>query len=135
MAEILRYAMENETMRDVLTAYKYTTASTPQHPEGIELTSTMFSRMYGDEPECAFIIAGKTGYTLEAHHCLASLAVKCDEGESEDTIYSRRGDYILVTIGSPTKWGAVFDAIDIYTSASTGKGISNGVISRLTDKY
>ena len=135
MAEILRYAMENETMRAVLTTYQYTTSVTPEHPEGIELTSTMFSRMYGDEPECAFIIAGKTGYTLEANHCLASLAVKCEEGESEDAIYSRKGDFILVTVGSPTKWGAVFDAIDIYTSASTGKGISDGVISRLTDKY
>ena len=135
MAEILRYAMENETMREVLTTYQYTTSSTPEHPEGIELTSTMFSRMYGDEPENAFIIAGKTGYTLEAHHCLASFAVKCEEGESEDAIYSRKGDYILVTVGSPTKWGAVFDAIDIYTSASTGKGISDGVIGRLTNKY
>ena len=135
MAEILRYAMENETMREVLTTYQYTTSSTPEHPDGIELTSTMFSRMYGDEPENAFIIAGKTGYTLEAHHCLASFAVKCEEGESEDSIYSRKGDYILVTVGSPTKWGAVFDAIDIYTSASTGKGISDGVIGRLTNKY
>lgn len=135
MAEILRYAMENETMREVLTTYQYTTSSTPEHPEGIELTSTMFSRMYGDEPESAFIIAGKTGYTLEACHCLASFAVKCEEGESEDAIYSRKGDYILVTVGSPTKWGAVFDAIDIYTSASTGKGISDGVIGRLTNKY
>ncbi len=135
MAEILRYAMENEIMREVLTTYQYTTSNTPEHPEGIELTSTMFSRMYGDEPENAFIIAGKTGYTLEAHHCLASFAIKCEENESEDDIYSRKGDYILVTIGSPTKWGAVFDAIDIYTSASTGKGISNGVVNRLSNKY
>ena len=135
MAEILRYAMENDTMREVLTTYQYTTSKTPEHPEGIELTSTMFSRMYGDEPENAFIIAGKTGYTLEACHCLASLAVKCEEDETEDAIYSRKGDYILVTVGSPTKWGAVFDAIDIYTSASTGKGISDGVIGRLTNKY
>ena len=65
MAEILRYAMENEIMREVLTTYQYTTSATPEHPEGIELTSTMFSRMYGDEPENAFIIAGKTGYTLD----------------------------------------------------------------------
>ncbi len=135
MAEILRYAMENDTMRDVLTTYQYTTSFTPQHPDGIELTSTMFSRMYGDEPENAFIIAGKTGYTLEACHCLASFAVKCEEWESEEDIYNRSGDYILVTVGSPTKWGAVFDAIDIYTASSTGKGISNGVLNKLTNKY
>ncbi len=135
MAEILRYAMGNEIMREVLTTYQYTTSDTPEHPEGIELTSTMFSRMYGDEPENAFIIAGKTGYTLEAHHCLASFAIKCEEGEREDVIYGRKGDYILVTVGSPTKWGAVFDAIDIYTSASTGNGISNGVGGRLSNKY
>ena len=29
---------------------KTTTSSTEKHPEGVELTSTMFSRVHGDEP-------------------------------------------------------------------------------------
>ncbi len=48
-----------------------TTAST-----GIQLTSTMFSRMYGNEVEGVSIKAGKTGYTDQAHNCLVNYAEK-----------------------------------------------------------
>jgi len=116
IAMILRYAMNDELMRKILMTYQHTTASTEQHPEGILLTDTMFSRMYGNEPESAFILGGKTGYTNEAKNCLASFAVRCVEGESEDVTYSREPDMLLVTVGSVNKWGPVYDAISIYST-------------------
>lgn len=121
MAKILEYAVKNKTMREVMSTYQYTTASTEQHPDGILLTSTLFSRMYGNEPDHAFVVGGKTGYTLEAHHCLATFAVSCTEDESEASIYAKDPEYVLVTVGSTDKWGPIFNAIDIYSAVSADK--------------
>ena len=105
MAVVLAAAMQNDTCREVLSTYQYTTASTPQHPDGLLLTSTMFSRMYGTEPEGATIIAGKTGYTTEAGHTMASYA-KGDDGH----------DYIFVSMDGTNKWKATYDAINVLTA-------------------
>ena len=105
MAVVLASAMENERCRQVLSTYQYTTASTPQHPEGLLLTSTMFSRMYGDEPEGAVIIAGKTGYTAQAGHTMVSYA-RGEDGH----------DYIFVSMGGTDKWKAIYDAVHVYTA-------------------
>jgi len=105
MAVVLAAAMQEDTCREVLSTYQYTTASTPQHPEGLLLTSTMFSRMYGTEPEGATIIAGKTGYTTEAGHTMASYA-KGDDGH----------DYIFVSMDGSSKWEATYDAINVLTA-------------------
>lgn len=107
MAVILRVAMENEHCRQVLSTYQYTTASTPQHPEGILLTSTLFSRMYGTEPDGATVVAGKTGYTTEAGHTVVSYAEGLDGH-----------DYILVTLKGSNRWEATYDAIELYTEFS-----------------
>ena len=114
IALILEYAVKDDFMRTVLSSYKYTTSKTAEHPEGIELTSTVFSRMYGNESECVFILGGKTGYTLEAKNCLCTFATPFTPGEPESEIYARAPKYILVTAGSTDKWGPVFDAINIY---------------------
>ncbi len=108
MAKILQYAMNIPVLEEILSAYKYTTTPTTQHPEGLLLVSTMFSRMTGSEPEVAEIIAGKTGYTNEALNCLASCA---------ETPDGKR--YILATGKAPStaedgRYGAVFDAFEIY---------------------
>ncbi len=106
MAVVLRAAMENPHCRQVLSTYQYTTAVTPEHPEGILLTSTLFSRMYGTEPEGATILGGKTGFTDQAMHTLVTY------GESDD----RRGHaYVLVTMQNSTRWTAVHDAFNLYT--------------------
>ncbi len=107
MAVILRVAMENEHCRQVLSTYRYTTSSTPQHPEGIQLESTLFSRMYGSEPDGATVVAGKTGYTDQAGNTLVSYAEGLDGH-----------DYILVTLKGSNRWGAIHDAIDLYTEFS-----------------
>jgi len=103
MAIILEYAMEVPMLREILETYQYTTSSTEQHPDGLLLTSTMFSRMYGDEPGNSEVIAGKTGYTPEAGHCLASVA-KTPDGR----------EFVLVTAKAVNTYEPVFDAIDIY---------------------
>lgn len=105
MAVVLAAAMQDDTCREVLSTYQYTTAATEQHPEGLLLTSTMFSRMYGTEPEGATIIAGKTGYTTEAGHTMASYA-KGDDGH----------DYIFVSMDGSNKWQATYDAINVLTA-------------------
>lgn len=105
MAVIMMAAMQNPKCKEVLSTYQYTTRSTEQHPNGLLLTSTLFSRMKGDEPEGATVIAGKTGYTGQAKHTMVSYATG-DNGH----------DYVFVTMGGTTRWKATFDAIDTLTA-------------------
>lgn len=104
IAQILKVAMQNETCKEVLSAFKYTTQKTEQHPDGITLTSTLFSRMSGEECDGAKIVAGKTGYINESGNCIASFA----EGENGKS-------YIFVSTNAVGKWNAVFDHINIYS--------------------
>lgn len=114
IALIVEYAIKDPFMREVLTTYQYTTEATPEHPDGILLTSTLLSRMAGDESETMFVQGGKTGYTTEAKNCLASFATPLISGMSEDELKLQPTKYILVTAGSGDKFGPVFDAINVY---------------------
>lgn len=101
-AIILEYAMKNDLCRKLLSTYQYTTASTPQNPDGILLTSTMFSRMFGDEVPGVTIEGGKTGFTDEAGNCLATFAVK--DGT----------EYLAITIKGSGQYAGIYDAINLY---------------------
>ncbi|MCR5168809.1 MAG: serine hydrolase [Oscillospiraceae bacterium] len=103
MAMIMKAAMDDRLCRKVLSEYTYTTSPTEQHPEGIVLYSTMFSRMYGNEVDGVDIIAGKTGYTDEAGNCLVSYAEK--NGKK----------YICVLAKAPDKWDAVYSTFNAYS--------------------
>ena len=105
MAVILKAAMDNETCREILSTYQYTTTATPQNPEGLPLVSTMFSRMTGEEPEGATILGGKTGFTNEAGNCLATFG-KNDAGRN----------FIMVTVKADYKWKSIFDHIHTYST-------------------
>ena len=61
-----RYAVNNTGMREILSTYQHTTTKTAEHPDGITLTSTLKSRMSGNEAAGVFVQGGKTGYTIEA---------------------------------------------------------------------
>ncbi|MFA5659591.1 MAG: serine hydrolase [Oscillospiraceae bacterium] len=102
IAVILEYAMKNDLCRQVLSTYQYTTQPTPEHPEGILLTSTMFSRMYGTEVEGVLIKGGKTGYINESRHCLASFAEKNGR------------NYIAVTVMGTGRYQPIYDCFEIY---------------------
>lgn len=105
MSVILRTAMDNELCRKILSTYQYTAAKTPQHPDGLQLTSTLFSYMYGTEPEGADILGGKTGYVGESGYCIASFG-NSDSGN----------EYVCVTMCAQTRWPAVYDQINIYSA-------------------
>lgn len=105
MALIMEAAMQNDLCRQVLTAKQYTTAHTLKNPEGLKLYSDTFNRMYGDEPDGAEVIAGKTGYTDQARHCLVSYAVS-DSGRN----------YIFVSAdGEDSKYTPIRDCIKVYS--------------------
>lgn len=104
MAIILENAMQNELCRKILSTYQHTTEKTPQNPDGILLQSTLFSYMYGTEPETAVILGGKTGFVNEAGYCIASF------GEN----ISKTEEYIIVTMGNSSKWPAFYGQIDLY---------------------
>ena len=111
MALCLEYAIATPELREILGTYTYTTTPTPEHPEGIMLFSTMYTKMKGDEPKSGvYVQGGKTGYTPEAHNCLASFAAKCTEDMS-DTVAPR---YVLVTGGGIGEYRAIWDAINAY---------------------
>ncbi len=104
MAVMLDAAMHNEFCKKVLSTYQHTTAKTPQNPNGILLSNTIFEYMYGTEPETATILGGKTGFVNESGYCIASFGV-CNENENE---------YIVVTFGNSSRWPAFHGQIDLY---------------------
>ena len=104
MAVIIRAAMENDLCKKILSTYQYTTNKTLQNPEGIELTSTLFSHMYGTEPEGATILGGKTGFVSESGYCIASFG-KSDSGT----------EYVCVTLKGVSLWPTIYDQIDLYS--------------------
>lgn len=101
---LLKYSLENDLFRQVISSEKYYIKETNLHPEGIMLYSTVFEKL--NSMDNNFIKGGKTGFTSEAGLCLASFAEK--DG--------RR--YILVTAGadgnSQTEQFNFLDAIEIY---------------------
>ena len=114
IALIVEYAIKDEFMKEVLCTYKYTTAPTEQHPDGIPLASTMLSRMDGDESGTMFVQGGKTGYTIEGKNCLVSFATELIEGASEEELKKNDTKYVLVTTKSNDKFKPVHAAIAIY---------------------
>lgn len=104
MAVILAAAIKNPVCKKILSTYQHTTSITPQHPEGILLSSTLFEHMYGNEPETATILGGKTGFVNQSGYCVATFG-KANESGNE---------YILVTFDNSGKWPAFYGQIDLY---------------------
>ncbi|MCF0146717.1 MAG: D-alanyl-D-alanine carboxypeptidase [Eubacterium sp.] len=107
MAKLLEYGLNNETFKTIISTHTYTTTPTEYHPDGLALTSTMFASMGSSIlPNETSIRGGKTGYTDEAGHCLASYADTEDETR-----------YILVTGGGYTEvndYSNISDAKYLY---------------------
>ncbi|MBQ8397801.1 MAG: serine hydrolase [Clostridia bacterium] len=103
IAAIFAYAMQIEPLREIMSSYQYTTAATPQNPEGLLLTSTLFAYLAGDELPGMKILAGKTGYTIEAKRCLVSMGIR-DDGR----------EYIAVVAGGENKWIPITDSVELY---------------------
>lgn len=101
---LIAYMMQNETLAEVIGTYQYTTTPTVQHPEGLLLTSTVYSRMRGNESGTCTVLGGKTGYTVSAGQCLATYAQNPVTGNN----------YACITAGGETKWRPVYDTIYLY---------------------
>ena len=106
MAILLEHALQNETFRKIICSHTYTTPVTPYHENGLTLTSTLFASIGNSILDNdVSILGGKTGFTDEAGHCLASFAEMDDETE-----------YILVTAGAHSE-------VNDYTNISDAKYI------------
>ncbi len=108
MAMILRAAIANPLCRQVLSARTYTTSSTDQHPDGIEI-SNWFLRRAEDKPIGATITCAKTGFVKESGNCAASYA-------SDDN----GCDLIVVTGMSTSSWRCIYDHIALYRKYMPG---------------
>lgn len=102
MAVIMRAAMENELCREFLSAKKYTTAPTSEHPEGIEI-SNWFLRRIEDKDCGGEVLCAKTGYVLQSKNCAVSYGTFMDGVP-----------YICVTAGSTSNWRCIYDHVEIY---------------------
>lgn len=89
--------------REVAESHFHSTPATNVHPDGITYYSTMFKNMSDTSVTGGEILGGKTGYTSEAGHCLASFA----------QIYGR--EYILVTAGAAADATGVPHILDAKT--------------------
>ena len=108
MAKLLEYAVKNDTFKTIFSTHIYTTKATSVHSAGIALSSTTFINLPSSTLDNGTtIIGGKTGYTDEAGHCLASLAKDANGVE-----------YILVTAGAAGDANAtphITDAVTVYS--------------------
>lgn len=103
IAVLLKYALRNDTFRKIIESPYHSTPATNIHPDGITFYSTMFKNLSDTVVTDGQIMGGKTGYTGEAGHCLASFA------EIDGT------EYILVTGGaSGTGIPHINDALTVY---------------------
>lgn len=108
MAMIMEAAMNNELCRKVMSAHTYTTSSTIQHPDGIEL-SNWFLRRIEDKDTGGEVLCAKTGYVLQSGNCAASYAI--DHAGKE---------YICVTVNAHSNWRCIYDHVELYKQFATG---------------
>ena len=117
IAQILLYALKHPLAAKIMSAYRHTTAASPQHEEGIELVSTTLSRMVGNELEGLekplHIIGGKTGFTNPAGQCLATWAENAD-GEMFVTVIA--GSTMLEPLD------AIGDTLTLYQLTCSAPG-------------
>ena len=89
MAKLLDYALENGDFRAIFTKKEFVTTKTPDHPDGINLKSTVLTMLEGVHQEGFEIIGGKSGTTYKAGQCWATLGIKNNQ------------EYICIVMGAP----------------------------------
>ena len=90
MAMFLDQALEDPNFREIFTARSYVSTSTEDHPEGVEMYSTVLARLDPASLDAAGfqVLGGKSGTELAGQNW-ATLGVK--EGK----------EYIVITMGAP----------------------------------
>lgn len=102
MALIMKAAMQNDLCREVLSAHRYTTQPTNEHPEGIEI-SNWFLRKIEDKDTGGEVLCAKTGYIVQSKNCAVSYEMSAG-----------RTPYLCVTAGSTSSWRCIYDHVEIY---------------------
>ena len=102
MAVMMKVAMENELCREFLSAHTYTTTSTVEHPDGIDI-SNWFLRRVEDKDTGGEVLGAKTGYVVQSKNCAVSYGV-----------FGEGAAYICVTAGSTSSWRCIYDHVEIY---------------------
>ncbi len=106
MAVILKAAIENDFVYDVMNAHTYTTSLSEAHPEGI-LISNWFLRRIEDKDTNGEVLCAKTGFVNESGSCAASFEVT-DSGHP----------YICVTADAHSAWRCIYDHVDLYANCT-----------------
>lgn len=102
MAIIMEAAIDNDLAREALSAHKYTTSSTPEHPDGIEI-SNWFLRRIEDKDTGGEVICAKTGFVVQSKNCAVSFGKD-----------SSGNEYVVCTQGSTSSWRCIYDHVAIY---------------------
>jgi len=102
MAVIMNAAIENEFLKEVLSAKKYTTSSTAEHPDGISI-SNWFLRRIEDKDCGGEVLCAKTGYVVQSGNCAVSY------GKS-----ATGTPYIAVSANAHSGWRCIYDHVDMY---------------------
>ena len=102
IAMIMEAAIENDLAREVLSTKRYTTSSTVEHPDGIEI-SNWFLRRIEDKDTGGEVIAAKTGFVNESKNCAVSYG-KDNSGN----------EFIICTQGSTSSWRCIYDHVAMY---------------------
>lgn len=102
IAMILEAAIDHPQCREVLSTKKYTTSSTPEHPEGIQI-SNWFLRRIEDKDTGGEVICGKTGFVAQSGSCAVSYGM--DESGME---------YICATVNAHSGWRCIYDHVELY---------------------
>ena len=103
IAMILEAAIDHPQCRGVLSTKKYTTSSTPEHPEGIQI-SNWFLRRIEDKDTGGEVICGKTGFVAQSGSCAVSYGM--DESGME---------YICATANAHSGWRCIYDHVALYS--------------------
>lgn len=124
MAMIMRAAADNDLALKILSARKYTTSSTLEHPDGI-MISNLFLRRIEDKDTGGEVIAAKTGYVKESGNCAVSYGKDRDGNE-----------YVVCTFHSSSAWKCIYDHVRIYKRFEGNKdnGIPEAVNANISDE-
>ena len=102
IAMILEAAIDQPQCREVLSTKKYTTSSTPEHPEGIQI-SNWFLRRIEDKDTGGEVICGKTGFVAQSGSCAVSYGMDVSGKE-----------YICATVNAHSGWRCIYDHVELY---------------------
>ena len=114
IAMILEAAIDNPQCREVLSTKKYTTSSTPEHPEGIQI-SNWFLRRIEDKDTGGEVICGKTGFVAQSGSCAVSYGKDAAGNE-----------YICATVNAHSVWRCIYDHVELYKRfAKSADGVAD----------